>query len=393
VAARFAANRCDLSDPFRARLSNGWVLVDRGRRKLCAVVGRDAFHGGDETVAAARQGFDETRVLMRIAESAAERLDRCIHAMLEIDEGVGGPEAGLQLFSGEQLAGLFEKQGENLEGTAGEMDLRTVFAQLAGTEINLVGVEAKPTVGRKFVAHKRSRGNGVYRGSGRNSRQRAQTLVSVVLSAYYGFTFCLPTNYLPCIERFIVWDETARAMRNEMKNSNSKIQEKKETLMKMTTVVKASMLTVALGLACLLPLTARAQSEVAPDEFAFAAAETTVAQPVVAVQAKANFEGKISLPYGVSCAGKNLEAGEYMVSVRSEGSGRVVTIHGGGGSVKMQAREVRVNQASSHSALLVRKSGQGHKVEAVYVEGLGATLYLNPSTNQNAAGMERLPIS
>jgi hypothetical protein len=182
-------------------------------------------------------------------------------------------------------------------------------------------------------------------------------------------------------------------MRNEMKNSNPKIQEKKETLMKMTTVVKASMLTAALGLACLLPMTARAQSEVAPDEFAFSAAETTVAQPVVAIQTKANFEGKISLPYGVNCAGKNLEAGEYIVSVRSEGSARVVTIHGGGASVNMPAHEVRVNQAASQSALLVRKSGQGHKVEAVYVEGLGTTLYLNPNTNRSAAGVERLPIS
>lgn len=178
-----------------------------------------------------------------------------------------------------------------------------------------------------------------------------------------------------------------------MKNSNSKIQEKKETMMIMTTVVKASMLTAALGLACLLPMTARAQSDMSPDEFAFSAEETTAAQPVVAVQAKANFEGKISLPYGVNCAGKNLEAGEYMVSVRSEGSGRVVTIHGGGESVKMHAREVRVKEAASHSALLVRKSGQGHKVEAVYVEGLGTTLYLNTNTNRSAAGVDRLPIS
>jgi hypothetical protein len=182
-------------------------------------------------------------------------------------------------------------------------------------------------------------------------------------------------------------------MRNEMKNSESKIQEKKETMMKMTTVVKASMLTAALGLACLLPMTARAQSDMSPDEFAFSAAETTVAQPVVATRTKASFEGKISLPYGVNCAGKNLEAGEYIVSVRSEGSARVVTIHGGGASVNMPAHEVRVNQAASQSALLVRKSGQGHKVEAVYVEGLGTTLYLNPNTNRSAAGVERLPIS
>ena len=176
-----------------------------------------------------------------------------------------------------------------------------------------------------------------------------------------------------------------------MKNSNSKIPEKTETTMKMTTVAKASMLTAALGLACLLPATARAQSDAMPDEFAFVDT-TPAAQPVLAVQA-ANFDGKISLPYGVNCAGKNLEPGQYVVSVRSEGSARVVTIHGGGTSVGMYAREVQVKEAASHSALLVRKSGQGHKVEAVYVEGLGATLYLNPNTNGAAAGMERLPIS
>jgi hypothetical protein len=158
-------------------------------------------------------------------------------------------------------------------------------------------------------------------------------------------------------------------------------------------VVKATMFTAVLGFACLLPATARAQSDVMPDEFAFSAETTTVAQPVAATQAKANFEGKISLPYGVNCAGKNLKPGAYMVSVKSEGSVRVVTIHGGGASVNMHAREVRADGVASRSALLVRKSGQGHKVEAVYVEGLGATLYLNAKTNGSAAGMERLPIS
>ena len=177
-----------------------------------------------------------------------------------------------------------------------------------------------------------------------------------------------------------------------MKNSNLETQGKKETAMKMTTVVKASMLTAALGLACLLPATARAQSDVMPDEFAFSAEPATAAQPVAAVNA-ANFDGKISLPYAVNCAGRNLEPGEYVVSVRSEGSARVVTIHGGGTRVNMQAREVRVKEAASHSALLVRKSGQGHRVEAVYVEGLGATLYLNANTKGAAIEMERLPIS
>jgi hypothetical protein len=153
VAACFVVDRCDLSDPFRARLRNTWLLRARRRRKLGSSFRRSPFYCCDETVAAARKGFDETRVLVRIAEGAAERLYRCIHAVLEIDEGVGRPEAALQLLPSKQFAGLFEKKGENLEGAAGEMDLRTVFAKLARTKINLVGVEAKPTLGRKFVAY------------------------------------------------------------------------------------------------------------------------------------------------------------------------------------------------------------------------------------------------
>jgi hypothetical protein len=216
--------------------------------------------------------------------------------------------------------------------------------------------------------------------------------ITTVFAYSYTYTSASPAKYALCIERILVWDETARAMRSEMKNSNSKVQGKRETTMKMTTVVKASMLTAVLGLACLLPAPARAQSDVMPDEFAFSVEPTNVAQPVAAVKA-ANFDGKISLPYALNCAGKNLEPAEYMVSARSEGSARVVTIHGGGAPVNMQAREVRVKEATSHSALLVRTSGQGHKVEAVYVEGLGATLYLNPNANGAVVEMERLPIS
>src|SRR5580658_9559573 len=119
-------------------------------------------------------------------------------------------------------------------------------------------------------------------------------------------------------------------MGNEMNNSNSRIQEKKEPVMKTNTVAKISMFAVALGFACLLPATARAQSDVMPDSFAFSTEQTIAAQPVQhadAKIAKADFEGKVSLPYDVRCEGKNLKAGQYLVSVKSEGTSRVVTLH------------------------------------------------------------------
>ena len=164
--------------------------------------------------------------------------------------------------------------------------------------------------------------------------------------------------------------------------------------MKITNVVKASMLTAALGFACLLPANAHAQAEVAPDHFELSNTEAIAAPPVqvaVAKEAKADFEGDFSLPYNMLCSGKNLKAGQYLLSVKSEGTTRVVTIHGSGENVNMQVRLVPANRAARQSALLVRKSVEGRSLEGVYVEGLNAMLYLK--TNRGLGGMERLPIS
>ena len=166
--------------------------------------------------------------------------------------------------------------------------------------------------------------------------------------------------------------------------------------MKITTAVKASMITAALGFACLLPATARAQSDMSPDEFAFSGTETTATQPVhvsSAKLAKADFEGKVSLPYAVKCGGKSLKAGQYLLSVKSEGTSRVVTINGSGENVNIHMREVLTNRWASQSALLVRKSGEGRRLEAVYVEGLNTMLYPDTNPNGSHARTERLPIS
>jgi hypothetical protein len=107
-------------------------------------------------------------------------------------------------------------------------------------------------------------------------------------------------------------NETARALRDEMKNSNTVIQSKEEKKMKITTIVKVSVYAATLGFAFMLPVTAHAQMDVAPDQFAFSAPETTAAQPVQVANAnatKADFEGKVSLPYAVKCGNQEPEGG------------------------------------------------------------------------------------
>ena len=166
--------------------------------------------------------------------------------------------------------------------------------------------------------------------------------------------------------------------------------------MRIMTVVKTSAIAATLGLACLLPTTAHAQMDAMPDSFAFSATETVAAQPaqvVVAKESKADFEGKVSLPYNVKCAGRDLKAGEYLLSVKSQGTTRLVTIRGGGENVNVHVREVSAKQSTNHSALLVRKSGDSRQVEALYLEGMKATLYLNANPNGTYLAMEQLPIS
>ena len=55
--------------------------------------------------------------------------------------------------------------------------------------------------------------------------------------------------------------------------------------------------------------------------------------------------------------------------------------------------EVPANRDGKYSALLVRKSSDDRRVEALYVEGLNAVLYLSAVACGSHVEMERVPIS
>jgi hypothetical protein len=180
-------------------------------------------------------------------------------------------------------------------------------------------------------------------------------------------------------------------------NSKSKFQDKKERAMKMTTIVKTSVFAATLGLACLLPATAHAQAEVSPDYYELANTETIVATQQAQVASNtakpADFQGRFALPYEVRCKGKSLKSGQYSLTVKSEGTGRVVTIARNGETMNIRAQELTGNPAVSSSTVLVRKSHEGRLLEAIYVRQLNVLLYLDTNATAHAGQMERLPIS
>jgi len=179
--------------------------------------------------------------------------------------------------------------------------------------------------------------------------------------------------------------------------SQSKTAEKKETKVKMTTVVKGSIFAAALGLACLLPTTTHAQADVSPYVYEVVSAETTTAEQQLIAAANtakpADFQGRFALPYEVRCKGKSLKSGQYALSVKSEGTGRVVTITRNGETMNIRAQELAGNAAASQSTVLVRKSHEGRLLEAVYVRQLNMLLYLDTNAATQSGQMERLPIS
>ena len=77
--------------------------------------------------------------------------------MIEVDEGVGGPESSAELLTGDESAGRGEKNREDVEGLAAEFKTDAVLEEFASVQVGLKGAKAK-SIGA-IVGH-RNRGVG-----------------------------------------------------------------------------------------------------------------------------------------------------------------------------------------------------------------------------------------
>src|SRR5688572_18001910 len=71
---------------------------------------RPAIYRCDEAVATLRHRLDEDRPLRVVAKRLPDLADRGVHALLEIDEGVGSPEKVANLIRGHEIPGPAQKQ-------------------------------------------------------------------------------------------------------------------------------------------------------------------------------------------------------------------------------------------------------------------------------------------
>lgn len=97
---------------------------------------------GDKAVAMARKGFNEERIIRRVAQHFAQPHDRGVQAVVKIDEGIIGPKPLPELFPGDHFAVPFQQNCENPARLLLKLDLSALFPKLTRAQINFVDTEA-----------------------------------------------------------------------------------------------------------------------------------------------------------------------------------------------------------------------------------------------------------
>lgn len=113
----------------------------------------DPLHVADKSIAAARNGFDITRAFGAIGKNFPEALDAVIETVFEVDERVGGPEATLKFFTGDQFAGPLGKNLQYLVGLFLKLQANAMLTKFLKTEVQFVVAEADGWAGMGVFCH------------------------------------------------------------------------------------------------------------------------------------------------------------------------------------------------------------------------------------------------
>ena len=103
---------------------------------------------GDQSISASRYGFYESGIVRRIAQNLAKPVYSCIHAGLELDDGIVRPEALAQVLAKHKFARSFQKGSQNsqrLFRQAYSLFLRT--AEFTATNVELESLKSNFALG------------------------------------------------------------------------------------------------------------------------------------------------------------------------------------------------------------------------------------------------------
>ena len=124
-----------------------------------------------------------------------------------------------------------------------------------------------------------------------------------------------------------------------------------------------------IALAVLGTVSGAAQFETNPDHFEFPGAQP-FPQPRNVNQSSKQYNANFTLPYAVECKGTSLPAGQYSVSIRSEGKLGQATLKGVGRELGFRGLVREPNHGPKGDALIVELSGKIHRLAAIHIAAL-----------------------
>jgi hypothetical protein len=161
------------------------------------------------------------------------------------------------------------------------------------------------------------------------------------------------------------------------------------------------LLVVLTGFAPLATPHCYGQSEVDPDHFDSPNTER-FPQPKTkggdgAARVEVRFDGKVTLPYSLICAGKKLLPGRYSVSLRSDGKTGQALLNQKGQTLEV-AGDVRLPaDSNARNILLVECLGKAHRLSAIHLKEMELVFDSGPHVEHASEGKpgrtEKLPIT
>jgi len=153
------------------------------------------------------------------------------------------------------------------------------------------------------------------------------------------------------------------------------------------------LLFVLAGFAALATPCCYGQSDAFPDQF-----DSPNAQPLpepktkegdAATTGKVRFDGQVTLPYSLRCAGKRLLPGHYMISLRSDGKTGWATLNQKGQSFEIAGAVRPPADPHERNTLLVECFGKAHRLSAIRVKEMELVLGSDPQVGHTSDGKPR----
>jgi hypothetical protein len=110
----------------------------------------------DEAVAALGDGLDVNGRVGDVAQGVAQFHHRGVKAVVEVDEGIGGPEYPAEIFAADEFAAVLEEIDKHPERLLADTDGNAVAPQLEIASINFKDTETPDLRGILLDCQRRS---------------------------------------------------------------------------------------------------------------------------------------------------------------------------------------------------------------------------------------------